>query len=231
MEQFGREEFVTERFRYKAGEHLSIIAPTGWGKTTLGYQLLGEAANMDLPAIVLSIKPRDDTVDEWNKRLEFRKVRTWPPASNLFKGKTDGWTLMPKHTFDPDTDDAMLYVQMRTAILDSYKKGNRILFADEVYGLSDLGLDRELITVWSRGRSQQTGLWAGTQKPTHVPLWMYSQAEHLFLGNDPDERAQKRFGEIGGVNPVMVREVVKHLPKWHYLYIKRDGPQMCIVGK
>jgi hypothetical protein len=125
-----------------------------------------------------------------------------------------------------------MYRIFKIAMLDSYRKGNRIIFGDEVYGLSkELGLDKELITLWSRGRSMGTGLWAATQKPTHVPLWMYSQAEHLFLHNDPDERARKRFDEIGGVDPHYVRGIVANLEKHEWLYIRRDGPVMCIVGK
>jgi hypothetical protein len=140
--------------------------------------------------------------------------------------------LWPRFVFDPDRDDDTLYREFRKVILDSYKRGNRVIFGDEVYSLSmELGLDKELITLWSKGRSMGCGLWAASQKPTHIPLWAYSQAEHLFLHNDPDERARKRFDEIGGVNPNLVRGVVAHLDKHEWLYIRRDGPVMAIVGK
>jgi hypothetical protein len=60
---------------------------------------------------------------------------------------------------------------------------------------------------------------------------MYSQAQHLFLHNDPDERARKRFDEIGGVDPKVVRNTISKLDKHEWLYIRRDGPVMAIVSK
>jgi hypothetical protein len=73
------------------------------------------------------------------------------------------------------------------------------------------------------------GLWAATQRPAYIPLWGYSMAEHLFLANDPDRRARIRYGEIGGINPKFVETQVERLPKYHWLYIRRTGPAVCIV--
>jgi hypothetical protein len=117
-------------------------------------------------------------------------------------------------------------------MLDCYKRGNRIVFCDEAYGLSnELGLNRELVTLWTRGRSMRTGIWAASQKPTHIPLHAYNQAEHLFLANDPDKRARDRFSEIGGVDPDLLKATVPQLEKHEWLYVRRDGPVMCVVEK
>lgn len=228
-----REEFLSDAWDYVSGDHVTIIGPTGSGKTYLGYQLLDAAVSPELPGIVLVMKPRDATVTKWSKTAEFRIVRNWPPALSPWKPKKPrGWVLWPKHSFDPDRDNAMMYTIFRRAILDSYKKGKRIVFGDEVYSLAvELNLQTELVTVWSKGRSMECGLWTATQKPTHIPLWAYSQAEHLFLHNDPDERARKRFSEIGGVDPKLVERTVLSLAKHEWLYIRRRDGSMCIVEK
>lgn len=231
-ELFLREEFMRERFIYHPGDHVAFVAPTQAGKTTFAFQLLEGTATPDLPVLVLVMKPRDPVVQQWMEYFRnergWRRVRTWPP---ILDKKRAGYILWPKHKFDPGKDNPALKAQFRRAILWAYRKGNCIIFADEVYGLSsELKLDDELISIWSRGSGMGTGLWGATQKPSHVPLWMYSQSEHLFLARDPDKRARIRFGEIGGINPRQVEDQVMQLPKYHWLYIHRTGPEWCIVG-
>lgn len=226
-----RDHFLRRRFDYRPGEHVTVIGPTGSGKTWMAYQLLDSVTTQKLPGIVMVMKPKDPTIKKWNKKLQYRMTRNWPVFPSIwFPRKPNGYVVWPRHLFDPDLDDAHLYVVFRKVILDSYRRGRRIIFADETYGLSDIGLNRELITVWTRGRSMGTGLWAATQKPTHIPLFAYNQADHLFLFNDPDKRSRDRFSEISGVDGAMVAEVVMGLPEYHCLYIRRRGPRMCIIG-
>lgn len=234
VETVPRAVFLTpgKRWRYKPGEHVSFLGPTGYGKTTFAFQLLDITATPKLPAVVLAMKPRDDTVTKFAKRAGFRTVRTWPPPPSIFQPRrTPGWVVWPPHTFNEDVDDRVHEEVFGRSLRMNYQRGDRIVFADEAYGLShELGLEKALVRIWTRGRSMGCGLWAATQKPTHVPLWMYSQAEHLFLSHDPDKRARLRFTEIGGVDPDLVASVVARLQKYHWLYIRRSDQTMCVVG-
>jgi hypothetical protein len=232
--RFTREEFITQRFDYHAGQHLSMLGSTGNGKTTLALQLLDAVSRPELPGIVLGMKPKDATLDRYIKQTGFRKVRTWPPPPSVWHpGKPRGYVLWPRTTHNPDVDEQHHSDVFHRAILDSYKKGNKILFADETYSLDDeLGLGRDLITVWTKGRSMGCGLWAATQKPTHVPLWMYSQATHLFLSYDADKRARDRYREISGADPEVIGRTLWELGEYEWLYVRPNGrrTQMCIVG-
>lgn len=230
IETIGREEFIGTRFDYRAGEHVTVLGPTGSGKTELGYHLLEASATVDLPAIMFIMKPKDETADRWIKKNNYKKVTTWPPSLMIMQKKPAGYALWPKHTFNPELDDMNMEHQFRAAILDSYKRGNRIVFADEVAGLvSDLKLEKELKALWSRGRSMGTGLWAASQRPFQIPLHAYSQAHHLFLFRDPDKRSRQRFGEISGVDPYEIDRAVLGLDEFQCLYIRQRGPRLCIV--
>jgi hypothetical protein len=228
---FPRKEFIRERFNYQAGQHVTFLAPTQAGKTTLAFELLEETATKDVPAIVLVQKHRDPVLKDWTDRLKAKswvKTTTWPP--NPLKRKAPGYILWPNHSYKPDASNEQLHNVFQRAILDSYRQGNRIIFADETYYLSDrLDLDDELIQVWAQGGGMGCGLWAATQRPAYIPLWGYSAAEHVFLANDPDKRARIRYGEIGGINPKFIEWQVERLPKYHWLYIRRTGPATCIV--
>jgi hypothetical protein len=236
-----RGNFLRRRFKYKAGEHLSLIAPSQDGKTTLAFQLLEQTARPSLPATILVMKPRDAVPAAWTRHLEYVETPSWPPPKKLpWKDKPAGYTLWPPHTFNVAADNDRLTAEFKKALEDRYAKGNNIVFADEVYGIvAELdGLTPALIALWSRGSGMGVGLWTATQRPAGsqghgVPGFMYSNATHLFFSKDPDAKSRQRYGEIGGVDPQLVAATVLKLRKYQFLYIhkgdERGGPYMCIV--
>jgi hypothetical protein len=230
-----REDFIRDRWHYQTGEHVTTLAPTGNGKTTLMYQLLHATATPEVPAVSLVMKPRDSTAVAFTKAAGFRRVRTWPPPPSLWQPrKPAGYTLWPRHQLR--NHGATLDHQEQVfgeALTDCYARGRRIVFGDELYSLdNELGLRDELVCIWTKGRSMQCGLWGASQKPSHVPLWAYSQATHVFLSWDPDIRAQQRYGEIGGMDPDLIRAGLDQLDEYEWVYVHRAGRKstICIVG-
>jgi hypothetical protein len=233
LEMFGREEFIAERWRFSPGQHITIVGPTGCGKTHLAYQLLEKSATPKNPAVVLVKKARDPLITRRGRELGYRMTRSWPPTpTGWWSRQPSGYLVWPPTRFDPDIDRPVKQRVFRRAILDSYKRGKRIVYVDDAFGVSELlKLREELIEMWTELRSMDGTLLAAFQKPSHVPLWAYSQAEHLFLFHDPDKRSRERFGEIGGVDPYLVQETVMGLKRHQALYIRRDGPALCIIDK
>lgn len=231
VERLSQNEFVSEVFvpHYQKGEHVAIMGPTQSGKTTLAYKLLDRLATPELPAVVLVMKPRDDVVKDWSRLSGFRVTQTWPPVINRaykqkgggFGKKQRGWVLWPKHSLsDIRRDDRMLARVFGVALTDCYKRGNRIVFADEIVGLSaELNLKDELKAIWSRGSGMGCGLWAASQRPFEAPLLMYNSSVHLMIFNDSDKRSRDRYKEIGGVDGDIVSRIVMRLRKHEFLYI------------
>lgn len=234
VHRYGHREFLDEVWDYRPGEHVTVLAPSGGGKTHLSYELLEVTASPDLQAIVFVMKPRDETVDKFTRRTGFRTVRQWPPPVRArLQSKPPGWALWPKTSFDPDVDESRQFAIFKAAIQDSYRRGDRILFADETYSLENElpngGLTKWLRTVHTKGRSMRCGIWSASQRAAYINRWAY-QAHHLFLGHDPDDDAQRRLSEIGAaVDKQLVREVVGQLRQYEWLYINRDERSMCIV--
>ena len=230
---FSREEFLADYWSYTAGEHVTFLGRTGSGKTHLKWQVLAHTATPEVPALVLASKPKDATTTKWSKSLGFRVVRSWPapPDPRRLIAKPAGRVLWPKHTFDPDHDDAVQAAMFRAAMLEAYRRGNQIIDVDEMLDMKDLKLETEMRTLWTRGRSMGTGIWAGTQQPFHVPTHAYRQAEHLFIGTSPDKRSRERYDEIGDGDSRQISAWVMNLKKHQFLYIRRTGPAVCIVDK
>lgn len=234
VQRYGRREFLDEVWDYRPGQHVTVLAPSGGGKTQLLYELLEVTAEPELPAVIFVMKPRDETVDRFTKRAGFRITRQWPPPrlQRLYR-KPPGYALWPKTTFDPDVDDAVQKIVFSKAIRWCYQRGSWIVVADETYSLENElpqgGIKRELRTVHTKGRSMKCGMWSASQRAAWIDRWAY-QAHHLFIGNDTDEDAQKRLSEIGAaVDKRLVRQVVADLRVHEFLYINRDERTMCII--
>lgn len=230
-----RWEFLTRYFNYTPDEHVLFLGPTGSGKTKIALDALSIVSRPKSPAIIFAMKPRDETLDTFAKTNEFREVSSWPPLPSIWKPrKPPGYLLKPRRVPKNISEtNALQYAAFREAILDSYERGNRILFADETYSLThELPLTSELVTVWTKGRSMRCALWAASQRPAYIPTWAYSQSTHLFVSYDPDARSRKRYEEISGVDPKIIAEGTESLDEFEWLYVHVAGrkSRICIVS-
>lgn len=227
---FSRKEFITRRFVFTPGQHVTFVGPTQNGKTTLAFALLERvyARRPDHQTVALVMKPRDARASQLIKHAGFRVVRHWPPPPRPWE-KPPGWALWPRPTGNIRRDNKLLAAEFDAAINDNYNRGDRILFADETFGLTKLGLGEELDAIWTRGSGMGAALWAASQRPRGISLNAYSQAEHVFLSHTPDKVDRDRYSEIGGVDPDIVKKVTEKLDSFHWLYIRRTGRVMCVV--
>lgn len=233
MHIFGRRHFIERRFAYQPGHSATFIGPNGFGKTHLAYELLAQVANPKHPAICLVKKPKDDLITAVGKELGYRLVHEWPPPLSIWKPRRPpGYLVWPKTTFTL-ADRAHKSAVFESALIDSYKRGNRIIYVDDAYGIAHILQLKEVMTeLWTEIRSMKGGLWAAFQRPVFVPPWAYSEAEHLFLFKSTDKRARERYAEIGsGIDPDMIKDVVIRLEKFQCLYIRRTGPKMCVIDR
>jgi hypothetical protein len=257
IERFDRAHWLNTRWDYQRGQMVTILGPTGVGKSRTGFELLKHTPG--IPATALVMKPRDPEPARWTRALGYREVPSWPPPPRWpWQEKPPGYTLWPRQSLtDHAADEALLYREFSKCLQDIYAHGDQIAFADEVAGLCDLPtppgqvpLRRHLSAIWSRGRAMGVGLWAATQRPygeqgsQGVPQHLYGAASHLLLGRDPEARNRKRFGEIGGVDPGVIESAVMQL-RLHpiesggvvnyvseLLHVMKGGPHgayLCVV--
>lgn len=210
-----------DAFDWRQGEHISLVGPTGCGKTTLGLAILPRRRYV----IALGTKPRDDTLDKL-RRSGWLRAFDWPvppPRGN----EARRIILWPRfHRMDDATRQRDIFDR---ALRGVFTQGGWCIYADELrYLANDLKLDRLLRLLWLQGRSLSVSLVGGTQRPAWVPLEMYDQATHLFLWRDNDESNLKRISGIGGaLNPKEVRTLVSRLPLHDVLYLNtRTGRRL-----
>lgn len=233
--RYTRQEFLDEVWDYKPSfvnmDHVTVLAPGGGGKTYLLCQLLQATPMGETTPVVLVMKPRDATIRKFIPILKYHVARMWPPPVTSRFNKPKGYVLWPLEHDDPDVTDRQQTTIFRRFMRYAYRKGNFIVVADELFSLEqELGLTPDMRRIWTKGRSNGCAMWGGTQRPAFVSLWAY-QAQHLFIGNDPDEDTVKRLGQLGaGVPKEWVMAVVSNLGKYEFCYLNREERSICIVG-
>jgi len=204
---------------WRQGEHVSMIGPTGSGKTTLALGILDIRAYV----IALATKPRDATMDRLI-RGGWRKIKAWPPPPII--GDSARIVLWPPFRKPEDVGNQQR--QLDYAIRAAFTEGGWTIFADELFYLCrTLKMAPLLETLWTQGRSIDVTLVGGTQRPAHVPLMAYDQATHLFFWRDNDETNLRRIAGLGAWKTADIRATVSELPKHSVLYLNtRTGRQL-----
>lgn len=217
-----------DSWTWRQGEHVTIVGPTGTGKTTLMRALMRKRFEARGAVAVLATKPADRTLEAWARQDQLAVVQSWPPRAPLFRTPPDPepgvrWDhrvmVWPRGGKTEDRR-ALLEDTHRTALRDMFWQGNWCIAAEELHYMSDrLNLDDDLIEIWTQGRSNNVSLIGGTQRPVNIPLYAYSQASHLFMFGDNDEVNLSRLQGIGGMSGKGLQQLVRSLPFHDVLYV------------
>jgi hypothetical protein len=208
---------------WRQGEHVTLIGPTGAGKTSLEVAILPRRDYV----LFLSTKRVDDTQDRL-RRIGFKTIRD---PKELHPQITPKAILRPPW---PDVAARELLQQhaamFREALMQVFRQGYWCVVLDEGrYLTQDLALQLEVQLLLLQGRSLHISVVLGTQRPRWIPLEAYDQATHLFFWRDTDRGNVQRVAELAGTRKSEVADVVPALEKHEMLYVNRDTSELVIT--
>lgn len=91
-----------------------------------------------------------------------------------------------------------------------YDAQNVTVYIDEMYGVVERGKPGQYLTaMYTRGRELNIGVYAATQRPTWVPLFILSEADWLFVFRLQLDADRARLASIMGAE-VAVRRLQGH---------------------
>lgn len=225
------ETFRHELFQWRQGEHVSLVGPTGYGKTTVALDLIEERAFR----VILATKPRDAVLQQLVASGEYQRIYSWPPPGpptvmHLGRPVPTKWSrviLWPKWKGAADT--AKMGETFWQALAGIFAEGKWCVDVDELaYMVRRLGLSTDLQDFWQQGRSLGLSLVGATQRPAWVPLDLYSQADHLVLYKCTDETDLRRVQGLAGIDPQTIRRSLRSLRKYEFVYVNKATEQVVV---
>ena len=214
------DEFRKTVFHWKAGEHMSLIGPTGLGKTTMLVNVLP----MHPFVSVFATKPRDKTMSGLIRDSGYVRFERWPNGLDPVQ--------YPRRVIWPDASKLDSHTTQKVVFQDAfariYREGGWTLALDETWYVDDiLGLGREIKTYLLQARSLDISLLSAFQRPAWVPRELYSSSTHLMFWRTNDETDLRSLSGVGFRSAALIRDVVSDLDLYQVLYINTRTGEMC----
>ena len=213
---------------YNQGEHVSIVGPTGSGKTLLGLNLckiIGARKGKDnrpSRVTVIQTKPRDDTLRMILPEKEWPLIKKWPPGYGQEHNVV--WPRGGAPSARARRQRAVLLPLLDTI----YTEGGQTVYIPEAAFFErpvaqghGLGMSGTMEIFWSDARSNKLGVISDTQRPRQVTRLMWSEPSWLMIYMPDDEDDLKRVAEMSG-RKHDVWNIVPHLGEHEFLCVRRQ---------
>lgn len=228
---------------WRRGEHVTILGPTGSGKTFLMTAL----AEKHPDVLTLGLKPNDETLEDRLPEPRWQRIRHWPPPT-IYRDRPNWVVLKPQHR-KMDEEFAHQARVVRYAFrriwegpphAQEHERGRwTILVPDLSIVLDDLkiGGDKrpqpsdQLKLLYKHGRSMGISMVIDAQTPAWLERLALDQPSHFFMFRPRDRDRADRFAEIGNQDKRRVLDALYNLDAdgHEVLYVPTSGNMVVTV--
>lgn len=185
-------------------DHVTILGPTGTGKTTLAMEI----GRLRRYTVALGTKPRDREFGRIADRYGYKLQRDGELPSARLRPRVLVW---PHYSGITDEDRQR---DVFARVFDqAFTRGGWHIIAEEGPHLIDLGLGPRVRQHLRMGRTMSSGLILNAQRPVGFPREARTNAQHLILFGTNDVDDLRTLGGLNGADTWRVRSTVAALGK------------------
>jgi ABC-type dipeptide/oligopeptide/nickel transport system ATPase component len=197
-------DFMSRNWRQ--GQHISLVGPTGSGKTVAARDLV---ALRDC-VVVIATKAKDKSLE----RYRLKRRSSWPPDWN--EEKILFW-VKPKRLGNFSEQAVAIYLTLN----DIYRAGGWSVYFDDIFYVSNtLGLKQPLQMMYTQARSNNISLIGSMQRPRGVPLEVINQSTFLLLFRIRDKLDVERVAEEMSVDRQELLRALSALQNYEFLLVE-----------
>lgn len=208
---------------WEPGEHLSVIAPTGAGKTTFVGGLL------DMRRYVLALDPKGG--DSTLGGLGYPRLASWPGEKNLQKlvAKNDEDGEPSRYIVGPRVERHEDHLRLRDvtkAALDgAFNMGGWTVYADELQIMTDprmMNLRKEADRMLIAARDKKLSFVSSYQAPSWVTPHASKMSTWVAVSYTRDTDVVNRLAEILGRPKAEIRGAIGGLDPFTWIVVGRN---------